>query len=224
MIGLFAKFPIKVVIFKRYGNAIRVVFDRARVIRREETTKDGVRKLEFLKLKKEKAQIPLVDIKHYFDIENERYVYLYQPERNVYIPCKVTQDYISINLVTHEKDENGNVVTKLVEVPVFLPRIETEEITKKDLRTIYINEILRAQERWKKVSFWERWGGLLMLIMMLIFGIMIFVTAYHQYANIIGSASESLERVAEALNKVADKLTQTQNASIITPPPLAPPY
>jgi len=220
---LFGDYPIRVVIFKRYGNTIKVVFDRARVVEKEEETQDGVRKFEYLQLKYEGAKIPLIDIKHYFDIDNVRYVYLYQPERNVYIPCKVTQDLISINLVTHEKDEEGNVISKLVEVPLFIPKIETEEITKKDLRTIYANEILRAYERWKKTSFWEKWGNFILLSILLIFGMLIPYVGYQQYSEIIKSASEGLGKVADALNKIADKLTHSQNVTSV-PPPISPPY
>ena len=225
---LFSKFPIHVIIFKKYGNVIKPEFDFGRIETEEEKTKDGIIKKEYLLLKNEKAKVPLVNLKNLFDIENERYVFLFKPERDVYVPCRVTPNYISVNLVTHEKDEKGNVVPKLVEMPIFIPRIETEEITKKELRTLYANEILRAQERWKKVSFWEKWGGLIMITLMLIFGLMIFVVAYQQYSNVIGSASMSLEKVADALNKVADKLMQAlqQNttAPISPPTPPKPPY
>jgi len=225
---LFAKFPIHVIIFKKYGNVIKPEFDFGRIETEEEKTKDGIIKKEYLLLKKEKAKVPLINLKNFFDIENERYVFLFKPERDVYVPCRVTPNYISVNLVTHEKDEKGNVVPKLVEVPIVVPQLIPEEITKKDLRTLYANEILRAQERWKKVSFWEKWGGLIMITLMLIFGLMIFVVAYQQYSNVIGSASMSLEKVADALNKVADKLmqiTQQNTTAPISPPtPPKPPY
>jgi hypothetical protein len=225
MLGLFVKFPIRVVIFKKYGNILKVVFDQGRIITKEEVTRDGIIKTEYLLLKNEKAKVPIIDIKNYFDIDNVRYVYLYQPERNVYIPCKVTQNYISINLVTYEKDEKGNAIPKVVEVPLVIPQIISEEVTKKELRTMFSNEILRAQERWKKISFWERWGGIIMVTLMLIFGVMIFITAFQQYSNIIGQASQSLQNVADALNKVADKLAQALQQNVtapITPP--KPPY
>jgi len=228
MLGLFVKFPIRVVIFKKYGNILKVVLDQGRIITKEEQTKDGIIKVEYLLLKNEKAKIPLTEIKHYFDIDNIRYVYLYQPERNVYIPCKVTQNSVSINLVTYEKDKDGNVVPKIVEVPLVIPQIISEEVTKKELRTMFSDEIIRAQERWKKISFWEKWGGLIMITLMLIFGVMIFITAFQQYSNIIGQASQSLKEVADALNKVADKLAQALQQNItapITPPsPPKPPY
>ena len=225
MLGLFVKFPIRVVIFKKYGNILKVVFDQGRIITKEEVTRDGIIKTEYLLLKNEKAKVPIIDIKNYFDIDNVRYVYLYQPERNVYIPCKVTQNYISISLVTYEKDKKGYVIPKLVEVPLVIPQIISEEVTKKELRTMFSNEILRAQERWKKISFWERWGGIIMVTLMLIFGVMIFITAFQQYSNIIGQASQSLQNVADALNKVADKLAQALQQNVtapITPP--RPPY
>jgi hypothetical protein len=219
------RYPIRVVIIRRYANALKIDFDRGGIFSEEIKTENGVIKTEVLKLMKNKAEIPAPDINFYHDIDNERVLYLYQYERDVFFPCKVTNEKISYFVPEVVVNEKGEKIIKMKEVELFAPKLNIPEINEKTWSYWLASRIELANRMFRKVSFWERWGGLLMLAILVIVGIMIGWMGYQQYSNIIGSASMSLKEVADALNKVADKLAQALQQNVtapITPP--KPPY
>jgi hypothetical protein len=218
-------YPIQVVIIKRYANTLKIEFDRGGVFPKEIKTENGVIKTEVLKLRKSKVEIPAPDIKFYHDVDNERVLYLFQYERNVFFPCSITNEKISYFVPEVVVDEKGNKIIRMKEIELFTPKLNVEEIEEKTWSYWLASRIELANRMFRKISFWERWGGLIMITLMLIFGVMIFISAFQQYSNIIGQASQSLKDVADALNKVADKLVQASQQNVtapITPP--KPPY
>jgi hypothetical protein len=219
------RYPIRVVIIRRYANALKIDFDRGGIFPEEIKTENGVIKTEVLKLMKNKAEIPAPDISFYHDVDNERVLYLFQYERDVFFPCKVTNEKISYFVPEIIVNEKGEKIIKMKEVELFTPKLNIEEINEKTWSYWLASRIELANRMFRKVSFWERWGGMFMLAILVIVGVMIFVVAFQQYSNIIGQASQSLQNVADALNKVADKLAQVSQQNVtapITPP--SPPY
>jgi len=228
ILGFLSKkaWPIQVIIFRRYANTLKIVFDRGYIYDKKIATESGEIETTVLKLKNNKVEIPAPDISFYNDIDNERVLYLYQHEREIFYPCKVTNEKITYYVPEVFVDANGNKIIRMKEVELFYPKLNVQEIDEKTWSYWLASRIELANRMFRKVSFWERYGGVVMLFVMVIIGIMIFFMGYQQYTNIIGSASQSLERVADALNKIADKLISNQNVTILTPPhpPTTPPY
>jgi hypothetical protein len=223
--GFFIKnqYPIKVIIIRRYANALKIEFDRGGVFTEKLETESGVIETQVLKLLNNKVEIPAPDIKFYHDFDNERVLYLYQYERDVFFPCKVTNEKISYFVPEVVTDKDGNKVIREKEIEIFYPKLKIEEIEEKTWSYWLASRIELANRMFRKVSFWERWGGLVLLTILLVFGIIISYVGYQQYSEIIKSASEGLEKVADALNKVADKLAHTKDTPPISPP-ISPPY
>jgi hypothetical protein len=214
--------PIRVILIRRYANALKIEEDRGAIDTEEINTENGIIKTTVLKLKNNNVQFPAPDISFYHDFDNERVLYLYQHERDVFFPCKVTNEKISYFVPEVVVDEKGNKIVRMKEVELFYPKLNIPEINEKTWSYWLASRIELANRIFRKVSFWERWGGLIMLGVMLMFGVVIFLIGYQQYTNIIESATKGLGSVADALNKIADKLAYAQNTT--TPPPIAPPY
>jgi hypothetical protein len=102
---IFAKFPINVIIFKKYGNVLRVVFDKGRYERKRIRTQDGIIESNYLVLKKEKVKIPPPPIGFYYDIENTRYLYLLQVDRYTYYPISFEGGKLVVKVPSYVRDK-----------------------------------------------------------------------------------------------------------------------
>lgn len=124
MIGFF-KYPIRVVIFKRYGNALKPVFDLGRFEKRRIKTVDGVIENKYLVLKKEKVKIPPPEIKFYYDFGDKRYLYLLQIDRYTFYPISFDGNAMTVLIPIYEyqKDKKGNVILD----ESGNPKIKTDE-------------------------------------------------------------------------------------------------
>jgi len=127
------KYPIKVMIFKKYGNALKPVIDLGRYERERIKTQDGFIENNYLHLKKDKIRIPAPETQFYHDFQTEkgtkadsvRWVYLLQIDRHTYYPINfqgsnavVRIPVLKIETVTvdgkeiqrYEKGEDGKYI------------------------------------------------------------------------------------------------------------------
>jgi len=105
---LIGRFPIRVVIFKKYGNVLKPVMDRGRYERKRVKTKDGIIESSYLVLKKEKVKIPAPPLNFYYDMDDARYLYLLQVDRHTYYPMSFEGNKIMVMVKTYLTDEQGN--------------------------------------------------------------------------------------------------------------------
>jgi len=241
----FAKFPIHVVIFKRYGNVLRPAFDRGRYERRRIKTQDGIIESNYLVLKKEKVKIPAPPISFYYDIENTRYLYLLQIDRYTYYPLSFEAGKIKVTVPSYLtdkkgnilKDEKGNPKVVYVEKTLFDSNIILEDgrvvslpnpIAYKtyDKEHWLSNEIETASRLYRSKGFWERYGNFVTLAVVGILLVMFFYVGVSKYAEMTKSLVDGLKEVSQSMNVIADKLAQAVRVS--TGQPIAnatkPPY
>jgi hypothetical protein len=230
MLSLF-RYPIRVVIFKKYGNTLKPVFDRARYEKRAIKTDHGVIESSYLILKREKVKIPPPPISFYYDIEDTRYLYLLQVDRHTYYPISFEGGNIVVKVPVYVTDKKGNVVKDekgnpkitYVEKTLFDSHIVLEDgkivelpgmIAHKtyDKERWLSTEIELASRLYRSKGFWERYGNVvgmavigILLVMMLYAG----ATKYTEMARIM---TDGLREVAQSLNVVADKLLQATRA------------
>jgi hypothetical protein len=229
---MFAKFPIRVVIFKRYGNILRPTFDKGRYERKRIKTQDGFIENNYLILKKEKAKIPAPPISFYYDIENTRYLYLLQIDRYTYYPLSFEAGKIKVNVPSYLtdkkgnilKDEKGNPKITFVEKTLFDSDIILEDgkliplpnlIAHKtyDKEHWLSNEIETASRLYRSKGFWEKYGNFVTLAVVGIILVMFFYVGVSKYADLTKTLVDGLKEVSESMNVVADKLAQAVKVS-----------
>lgn len=244
MINLFKTFPVRVIIFKRYGNALVPVFDRGRYERKRIKTTEGIIEQNYLILKKEKMKIPAPEISFYYDVNNVRYLYLLQVDRYTYYPLSFAEGKIKVRYpayVTDEKgnilkDEKGNPQITYVEKELFDSTIALEDgriiqlpnlIAHKTYDKEYwlSNEIETASRLYKSKGFWERYGNVVTLAITGILLVMFFYVGVSKYADLTKTLVEGLKEVSQSMNVLGDKLiqavktTQGQPIANMTAPP-----
>lgn len=237
-------FPIRVLIFKRYGNILRPVEDRARFEKVRIKTENGFIENNYLLLKKGKVKIPVPEIQFYYDIENVRWIYLLQLDRYTFYPITFQSGQMLVYFPTYEvdkkgevvKDEKGNPKIKYVPKVLLNSSIALEDgriinlpnmITHKtyDKEHWLSNEIETAQRLYRSKGFWERFGNYIMLGIIGIFLVMIFYVGTSRYAELTKTLTDGLKNVANAMVQVADNLrlavqsSQAFNATITKPQP-----
>lgn len=240
---MFGKFPIKVIIFKRYGNVLRLTFDRGRYERKRIKTQDGIIENNYLVLKGEKVKIPAPPLSFYYDIENTRYLYLLQVDRYTYYPISFEGGKLTVKVPSYLTDEKGNVVKDeqgnpkivLVEKPLFDSNIilENGEVVELPNMIAYktydkehwlSNEIETASRLYRSKGFWERYGNFVTLAVIGILLVMFFYTGVSKYAELTKTLVDGLREVSQSMNVIADKLTHVVKAigqpiETVTKPP-----
>jgi hypothetical protein len=244
MLSLFKRFPIKVVLFKRYGNALKLAFDQARYEKRRIKTIDGIIENNYLLLKKEKVKIPPPPIDVYYDIDNTRHLYLLQIDRDTFYPLSFDAGKINVNVPTYVfdgegnviKDEKGNPKITYVERPIFDSNIILEDGRLISLPSIIANktydkehwlsnEIETASRLYRSKAFWERYGNFIILAVVGILLVMFFYIGVSKYTDLTKTLVDGLKEVAQNINVASDKLAQAvketakQPISNITSPP-----
>jgi hypothetical protein len=229
---MFAKFPIHVVIFKRYGNILRPAFDRGRYERKRIKTQDGFIENNYLILKKEKVKIPAPPISFYYDIENTRYLYLLQIDRYTYYPLSFEAGKIKVNFPSYLtdkkgnilKDEKGNPKITFVEKTLFDSDIILEDgrliplpnlIANKtyDKEHWLSNEIETASRLYRSKGFWEKYGNFVTIAIVGIVLVMFFYVGVSKYAELTKTLVDGLKEISQSMNVVADKLAQAVRVS-----------
>lgn len=241
IIGLF-KYPIRVMIFKRYGNVLKPVLDKARYEKRRIKTQDGIIEQNYLVLRKEKVRIPAPEISFYYDIENTRWVYLLQIDRFTYYPISFEGGKMKVMYPAYQTDEKGNILKDekgnpkitYVEKTLFDSTIALEDgrivqlpnpIVHKtyDKEHWLSNEIETASRLYRSKGFWERYGNFVTLAVIGIILVMFFYVGVSKYAELTGNLVKGMKEISQSLNVVADKLAhavRTGKAPIeVKPPP-----
>jgi hypothetical protein len=241
---LIGKFPIRVIIFKKYGNVLKPVMDRGRYERKRIKTQDGVIENNYLVLKNEKVKIPAPPLNFYYDIDDARYIYLLQVDRFTYYPISFDGDKIIVKAKVYLRDENGNIIKdekgnpkfEYVEVPLFNSRIVLDNgnvveipamITHKtyDKEHWLSNEIETAFRLYRSKSFLERYGSYIILGVVGILMVMFLYVGVGKYAELTKTLVDGLKEVSQSMNVVADKLVQVvkeisgQQVANVTKPP-----
>jgi hypothetical protein len=224
---LIGKFPINVVIFKKYGNVLKPVMDRGRYERKRIKTQDGIIESNYLVLKKEKVKIPAPPLSFYYDIDDARYIYLLQVDRFTYYPISFDGNKIRVKAKAYLTDENGNIIKdekgnpkfEYVEVPLFDSKIVLDNgkvveiptmITHKtyDKEHWLSSEMELAFRLYRSKSFWERYGSYIILGVVGILMIMVLYVGVKNYAELTKTLVDGLKEVSQSMNVVADKLVQ----------------
>jgi hypothetical protein len=224
---LIGKFPIRVVIFKKYGNVLKPVMDRARYERRRIKTQDGIIESNYLVLKNEKVKIPAPPLNFYYDIDDTRYIYLLQVDRFTYYPISFDGNKIRVKVKAYLTDEQGNIIKdekgnpkfEYVEVPIFDSKIVLDNGNVVEIPTMIThktydkehwlsNEIESAFRLYRSKSFWERYGNYIILGMVGIFMVMVLYIGIGKYAELTQTLVDGLKEVSQSMNVVADKLVQ----------------
>lgn len=238
------KFPIRVVIFKKYGNVLKPVMDRARYEKKRVKTEDGIIENNYLVLKNEKVRIPAPPLSFYYDIDDARYIYLLQVDRYTYYPISFDGNRIMVKTKVYLTDENGNIIKdekgnpkfEYVDVPLFDSRIVLDNGDVVELPTMIAhktydkehwlsNEIETAFRLYRSKSFLERYGNFIILGIVGILMVMTLYVGVKNYAELTATLVEGLKEVSQSMNVVADKLAQVvrettgQPAGNITRPP-----
>lgn len=240
---MFERYPLKVMIFKKYGNVLKPVLDSARYEKRRFRTEEGIVEQSYLILKNEKAKIPAQEISFYYDIENAKWIYLLQVDRYTFYPISFEDDKMEIIYPIYQRDEQGNIIKdekgnpkiEYVKKTLFDSTIVVEEgkivklpmpITHKTYDKEYwlSNEIETAYRLYRSRNFWEKYGSYVMFAVVGILLIMFFYVGVSKYAELTSTIVKGLESVSQSLNSVADKLSSTAQAlgaktTVATTPP-----
>jgi len=223
MILDFFSFPIKVVIFKKYGNVLKPAFDRARYERKIVKTQDGIIENSYLILKNEKVKIPAPHISFYYDIDNTRYIYLLQLDRHTFYPISFEGNKITVRIRKNVKDEKGNTITTWEEIPLFDSNIVLDDGNLIQLPSMIAyktynkehwlsSEIENAFRLYRSRGFWEKYGNFVVLAVVGIILVMFFYVGVSKYADLTKTLVDGLKEVSQSMNVIADKLSQTAKA------------
>jgi hypothetical protein len=233
---MFFKFPIHVVIFKRYGNVLKPVFDKGRYERKRIRTEDGIIESNYLILKKEKVKIPAPPISFYYDIENTRYLYLLQIDRYTYYPLSFEAGKIRVNVPSYLTDKKGNILKDEKGNPkiIYVEKVLFDsDIILENGRVIPLpnliahktydkehwlsSEIEAAYRLYKSKGFWEKYGNFVTLAVVGILLVMFFYVGVSRYAELTKTLVDGLKEVSQSMNIVADKLAQVVKVSTEQP-------
>jgi len=211
-------YPVRVLIFRRYGNVIKPVLDRARYEERKVKTPDGEIIKKYLVLQKTKAKIPAPDITDYYDIENKRWLYLYQIDRDTFYPCSVEGGRITVR-IQEPIIEKGKVKGyKIVEKPLFDGNVVISEdgtvinietlVSKKtyDKEQWLASEIEAAQRIYRSKHWLERYGNYITLGLIILGMIMVLQIGLQKYAEITNAYLKGVKEVATPLNNIFNEL------------------
>lgn len=132
--GLFKKkekvnYPIKLNIYRRYGNKLTPFFEWARYVR-DRTDAEGLPIDEdYLEFESNKKQIPPIDIKHYYDLTTTREIDLVELDIDTFYPIKWKdgrmiawkKEPIMVPVPVMTKNEKGEEVQKVNEddIPLY---------------------------------------------------------------------------------------------------------
>lgn len=225
--GLFKKYPIKTMIFKRYGNALKPVLDLGSYRKTRIKTMDGFIENNYFELKFEKIRIPTPDIVNYQDIDGKRWVYWLQVDRDTFFPISFEAGKMKVKIPICEidpktkqpkLDENKKPIIKYEERVLFNSRLVMEGDVVTELPTMIAtktydkehwlsSEIETAQRLYRKKAFWEQYGN---VVMMMISGIIIIGIAWvvmRQYGKMNAELVEGLKVVAQSNGAVAERLS-----------------
>jgi len=216
---LIGKFPIRVIIFKKYGNVLKPVMDRGRYERKRIKTQDGIIENNYLVLKKEKVKIPAPPLNFYYYIDDTRYLYLLQVDRFTYYPISFDADKVKVKVKAYSTDEKGNPKFEYVEVPLFDSRIVLDNGNVVEIPTMITHktydkeywlskEMESAFHLYKGKSFWERYGSYILLAIVGILMVMVLYVGVKNYAELTKTLVDGLKEVSQSMNVVADKLVQ----------------
>lgn len=236
-------FPIKVLIFKKYGNVLKPVFDRGRYERQRIKTADGFIENNYLILKREKVKIPAPEIQYYYDIDGVRWLYLLQIDRWTFYPLSFNAGKMIAYLPIYETDKNGNPIKDENGKPKikFVPKVLFDStIALEDGRIVELpnpiahktydkehwlsNEIETAQRLYRSKSFWEKYGNFVTLAVVGILLVMFFYIGVSRYAELTKTVTDGLKDVSNAMVQVADSLRIAAQQSTQTPNVTKPPY
>jgi len=221
------KYPIKVVIFKRYGGALKPVFDKARYEKKKTITKDGVIEKSYVILKKQKVKIPAQPISFYYDIDNLRYLYLLQIDRFTFYPISFDGSKIKVLVPTFKTDEKGKVLKdkegkptiEYVEKPIFdgsilldsgkvieMPTMVTHKTY--DREQWLSGEIESGSRLYRKKGIWDRYGNIITLAIGGVIIVMLIYVGATQFAHLTGNLSHALTEISKSMNTASGKLAQ----------------
>ena len=177
-------------------------FDRAR---RE---KDKITRKEYYKIRKLKAKAKPALFKNMVESNNGLFAEFYSPSPHEYYPCKIKAGWVAdgalypceltpeevITLSTGERIEKRGEVIPMNE----------------DQKMFWADVVHHQEERWRRIGFWEKYGGIIMPIMVIALMAFAFVFMSYAYANYIVPANMkiggALERLYEKLGPVIEAM------------------
>lgn len=219
----FKKYPIRVVLLKRFGNMLRIAIDRGRFEHKRIKTMDGVLDQNYFFIQKEKVKIPAQEISFYYDINTAREINLLQIDRNTFFPLSFEGGKITAKYVT---EQDGKQV--LVDCLIY-----DSTIALKDGRIINIpnpitnatydreqflsNEIETASRLYRSKGFWERYGNIVMLMVVGFLMVMFFYIGITNYMKMSKIMADSLVTMSANIDKFADKMIQISRGTATLP-------
>lgn len=248
LFDLFLNYPVNVIIWKKYKNNLIPEFDKGRFFLQKLNTDYGVIQKEFFKLKKMNVKIPAFDVRHYYKDEKNITIHLLQVERNLFLPLKFTDTQIVYLDNEPELDENGNVKRDDKGNPIFKKvekiLLDTNFVFDPDEKkfiplSVFVPEKVYDKEYWLSSeiemankhysikNFWTKYGAIIIMFIAVFGMIAVSFFALKRMGEIAGMFMESERQIANSLDKVADKLgnvieklNQTNQELPQLPPPV----
>jgi hypothetical protein len=238
----FAKYPITVMVFSKYGNTLEPTNDRGRYVKQRVQTADGFIENNYLHLKKEDVKIPLPNTQFYQSLLNKRRLFLLKLDRWTYYPMNFDADKITIYTPVYKMDEQGiplkdendqMILEGYTHKQIFDSRIVLDNgqvvqapnlIAHKtyDKEHWLSNEIETAQRLYRSKDFWERYGNIISLAVVGILMMLFLYVGASNFTKMIETEGKNAEVIAQNLAQVATRCGMpgtTSPGTAGTPPP-----
>ncbi len=208
------KYPIKVFVFRKYGNGIAIYDGRGRVLREKRRNIENNGEVAykffdfFIKVgrKKYNYKIPLQDISKFYNINDVATIYLYQMSNELFYP--ILSDDTNLIMKVPKYDDDGNLIG-YDDVPIFRGDIELDNgeivpiphmIAQKtyDKDSWLVQQYHDSYEMYRsKMDFWSKYGVQILALVAILMTSVIFV-----YGSM---------KISEMHNKFADTFKNTMD-------------
>ncbi|MCS7231789.1 MAG: hypothetical protein RMJ67_06600 [Elusimicrobiota bacterium] len=222
----FKPFPIKVLILRKYGNALVPTFDLGRYEKERKITEEGALQVEYFKLKRLNKKIPAPEIKFYHsDEKGNRWLWLLQVDRDTFYPILFNEKGLFIESTQVVKDGDVEKKEKVL-IPLFYSDIILDNGKVVNLTTLiaeksydkeyWLSDQLRlANILYRKGTFFEKYGMFLLSLLFLVGLIAVSYIAYTSISEMIVSLSESIKGNTNALNDLSSNIFKVLNVTLL---------
>lgn len=222
----FKKFPIQVFIWKNVANTLIPKFVKGRYESLTKKTATGERlTINYLVLLDEKVKIRSPETVFYQHAENRNVLTVAQMSRNEWLPVDISGTQVSIvakePVITKEGtvlvDKDGNTVYRTIKKP-FLDTsfyLDKGELIK--VPPAYVVKT-HDKEQWhlaqheflsrfyKSEGFWDKYGSLIVMTVVLFFIIIAFVVGITKYTDLITQLTGSMDKFSSAMVSASDNI------------------
>ena len=230
---LFKRWPIKVYIFKRYENTIKIVEGRGRRVKEKVTLEDGESYHDYFEFYTFDdyiiRKIPTQGIVHAKNIDSTTVLYLYQADLDTFYPMKVSDKGLTVVVGDKEKIVFDPDILIEEDKAITIPYFVAEKTYDKD--AWLSQQIVLAHELYRsKKGFFEKYGQIMISAVSVVIIFLISVYAMRSISNMFEDTSKALvkasnnfeksSRYFEVLSNIIDKRYKESNSNQQNPIPV----